>query len=64
MTTAAPWGRAYIHPECPEERQIRLESGGEAERSPNSFFSGCKEIGNKIIVIEEIGNEEINIHVL
>ena len=35
MTTAAPWGRASIHPEGPEEPQIRLESGGEAERSPS-----------------------------
>ena len=25
------------HPECPEEPQIRLESGGEAERSPDFF---------------------------
>ena len=24
-----------IHPECPEEPQIRVECGGEAERSPN-----------------------------
>ena len=38
MTTAAPWGRAEIHPECPEEPQIRLESGGEAERSPIIFL--------------------------
>ena len=37
LTTAAPWGRAQIHPEGPEEPQIRLESGGEAERSPIFF---------------------------
>ena len=36
-STAAPWRRAEIHPECPEEPQIRLESGGEAERSPIVF---------------------------
>ena len=27
-STAAPWGRASIHPDGPEEPQIRLESGG------------------------------------
>ena len=34
-STVGPWGRAQIHPECPQEPQIRLESGGEAERSPH-----------------------------
>ena len=45
-STAAPWGRAYVHPECPEESQIRLESGGEAERSPNLTYTATFDVGH------------------
>ena len=60
-------GTCLIHLECPEEPQIRLESGGEAERSPNlyqTFYTAprhhCAIVCSHILYLPGSGAREIN----